>query len=277
VSFLEACSGGALIAVIASSGGGSARRPIDLTGVQAGLRERALALSIAELLRARWAEITAKNVRPGASTSTTRVTPDNPQVTPSSRAVDPTMDAVRRRPDHDPRSPWLLSTGIEWRFLFQRDAALTGARLGLSIPVPLSWLLRLSADGSFFYDGSDDGEREAGLWLFTGSLGASAGYSWGNAEIDLGPRMELGWGAGSSRMKMDDTGALHASGLVAIASVTASGRVRLTPRLWISLDLELGHALLGFEAQSPQSPEARPSFGIGGAILGGRLAVALAL
>ncbi|MRG93045.1 hypothetical protein [Polyangium spumosum] len=64
-----------------------------------------------------------------------------------------------------------------------------------------------------------------------------------------------------------------AGGLVVIVSGVGSGRVALVPRLWISLDLEVGYVLRRLE--SPAA--ARASLGFGGMLGGGRLGLALAL
>jgi hypothetical protein len=300
VSILDACSGRAMIAVIESSGGGSARRAVDLAGTQPALRERALALAIAELLRARWADISAPprdndpsphseaaGAQNGGSPAPDSRAPPAPPPRPppplsarspppaAAPAAAPTLEPLALPPlaPARARSPWLLSAGVEWRFMLARNAALTGARLGLSAPLRARFLLRVTADGAFFYDSDDDGQLRAWLWLLTGRAGLTAGYSWGDAEVGFGPRVEAGYGAASCCSKTGD-GDHRADGLVVIATAAASGSARLTSRLWISLDLDLGYALRGFETKSAPG---RSRLGVGGAPLGGRLALALAL
>jgi hypothetical protein len=289
VSITEACSGGAMIAVIESSGGGSARRAVDLTGVQAELRERALALAIAELLRARWADINAPPRADNPSHAIEGAGPQNDnRASPASRttsaaaspplaaapALEPlTLSPPTLSPPTPARPPWLLSAGVEWRFMLARNAALTGARLGLSAPLRARFLLRVTADGAFLYDSEDDGQLRAWLWLFTGRAGLTAGHTWGDAEVGLGPRVEIGYGVASCCSKAGDDD-LREGGLVVIAAAAASGSARLTSRLWISLDLELGYTLRGFETKSAPG---RSRLGVGGALIGGRLALALAL
>jgi len=53
----------------------------------------------------------------------------------------------------------------------------------------------------------------------------------------------------------------------------ATGRVRLGPRLWLSMDLEVGYVLRGLSAHSRD----RAPLGIRGATGGGRLGIALGL
>ncbi|UQA58154.1 hypothetical protein [Polyangium aurulentum] len=267
-----ACSGGEMTAVLLSSAGGRAERSIDVGSVRGSLRERTLALALAELLRARWADIAAIHgdplpqtpARPPANSSPPEIpAPDRP-ASPLPSRIEP---APRARP------PLFLSAGVEWRFLFQRNAALTGGRLAASIPLSSRWLGRISAEGAVVVDGDAGKESETSLWLYTGGLGLSAGHSWGDAELSAGPRIEVGWCDARFRELAPEADDIGAGGLVAIASAVAGGRVALVPRLWISLDLEIGYVL-----RSLESPVAeRPSLGLGGLLGSGRLGLALAL
>lgn len=275
-----ACSGGAMTAVLLSSTGGRAERAIDLGSLGGSLRERTLALALAELLRARWADIatiqrnhdhdkphrlSAAPPSPGKAARSERLASLPPSQLPA---------APRRfEPIERARPPLLLSAGVEWRFLFQRNAALTGGRIAASIPLSSRWLGRISAEGAVVVDGEASGEAETSLWLYTGGLGASAGYSWGDAELSAGPRLEVGWCDARFHELAPDAPAIDAGGLVAIASGVAGGRVALAPRLWISLDLELGYVLRSLASPSAE----RPSLGLGGLVGSGRIGLALAL
>jgi hypothetical protein len=246
----------------------SVRRIVDLGDLPREARARALSLAAAELLRASWAEL----VLPGAP-------PPRAPVPPLIRAVAAARVARPSRPPLAAPSPPSLDRPrprfdamIEGRLFFGTGLGMVGGRLGASIPLPSAPLLRLRFDAGAAHGGAVDPLGEVNLWLASGALGLRVGVGAASAWIEAGPRLELGAGFAEGRARpgfVEHRGAT----LVAMASMTATGGLRLGAHVACSLELELGPVLRGFTATA----DARTPAAVGGLLGTTRLGLAWTL
>lgn len=177
----------------------SVRRTVDLSDIAADARARTLALAIAELLRASWAELAL----PDAAASTwpfpsaqrdalvarLRLREPTPTLPPPPVHVEPSLPAVP--PDTTPS--FFLDASLEETVFPSNARGLLGARLGFSVlikEVPL----RLRLDAGFGRSVSHHPEGDISMNLFTGGAGLFLTSTRRFFFFEVGPRFQLGWG-----------------------------------------------------------------------------------
>lgn len=263
------------------------RRSLDAGGVPRDVRPRALALGIAELLRASWAELArvdplepavplseetrawliaqARVLFPAAATeqpvALALASPEPPaQAPPPATPVPPA-----------PRVYTDLAATLR---TFPADgSALLGARLGVSFPLfPVP--LRVGIDAAYARGRVRVELGDIAIGLASGALTLDLSSDPdGPFVIELGPRVEVGYGwASGTPVDPGDVGT-DGGGVVAILS----GHARFTGRVtgaWHALaDLELGHTLAGLDA----TVDGRSTTGIAGPALAAHVGVRLEL
>lgn len=215
----------------------SVQRRVSLAELSPSARPRALALALAELLRATWAELALPDA-PDAESAPT----------PIRRAM-----LLRLRPlvlaAHSTAAPTSffahdLGLALDARTFPGHNAALLGARAlyGWSPWARVPLRLRLDAGGL----GGTSFDRYGRISLSLVSVGFGAMLTGGGERLDfaLGPRLEAGWAwvEGVSTRPGIDGATGNASILLATANATF--RVALAARWWALLDLSLGYTVL---------------------------------
>jgi hypothetical protein len=262
-----ACEGGALITFEIDDAATSKklRRVIDLRDLPARARARALALATAELLRASWAEL----VFPDAPPPRAAVPAAIREAAAVRLAGAPLVHAAQ--PPAPVRAPTFVTASVEGRHFFSPGVSLVGGRLSASLP--LASVLRLHLDAGVARGTSTDALGRIDLWLVTAAAGPSFGLSWSSAAVEIGPRLELGWGFTRGLPANASVTGHSGSALLVMTSLAATGRLRLGSRWWSTLDIEGGPVLKGFTARA----DARDASGLGGAMGVARLGVAVSL
>jgi hypothetical protein len=233
-------------------------RSIPLQDVSDQARPRALALAVAELLRASWLELALPAV------------PASPVPPALREAVLQRIAAVVSTPsadnqaERDPDVALEASLAVAWRAFLSGHASLVGARAALSVPF-YSPALLLRLDGGWVYGSVQDvlGDVHLGLMgvgaglLYTTPLARSVTFA-------LGPRIEAGvaWAAGSS----SDQQTSSYSGVGYTGSLSGLGQVllRLGPRWRLAMECEAGGVFAPFEATA----DGRRVTGVEGAMVG---------
>jgi hypothetical protein len=186
----------------------------------------------------------------------------------AARLPDGRASATASRPSSRP----FVGAGVEGRYFSGDGTALFGGGAGASIPAGRG-PLRLRIDAGAWYGRARDPIGEIDLWLVTGALGGSVSATFEATEIEVGPRVELGYAHAEGRTTQQDVATEGGGTFVSILSLPATGRVRLASSLWAGIDLELGAVLHGLRAQADD----RASGGLRGAALSARFGLALAL
>lgn len=219
------------------------RRVVALDDVPAEGRARALALAIAELLRASWIELALA----GSEAA------DAPAPAPIRRAMllrvrarAPRVSAARpvSAPVTAPPSPrGSLGALAELRTFPGQSGALFGGRAVFTWSPWRNVPLRLRLDGGASTGTALATRGEVSMTL--ASLGVGALVGGGNDLVDLsvGARIEGGWawvsGTASSAASVGDSG----SDGIFVAAVTSALRVALTRRWSATVDVSVGQTL----------------------------------
>jgi hypothetical protein len=239
-------------------------RRIALGDVAAPARARALALAVAELLRASWLELSVPDAPPSQiavppavrEAVVRRVAAAVPTTMPSAAASGAESLRVERRTG--------ISVAGAWRAFPSTYTAMYGGRAGVSFPfLTRSLLLRL--DGGALFGAARDvlGDVTIGL---AGAGGAVLFASPRDATLAIaaGPRVEAGlaWASGSSAVVT--TSSSTGSGFVASASLLTTVSLRVAVAWRLVFELEGGAVVSPFEARA----DVRRVSGIEGAMLG---------
>jgi hypothetical protein len=237
----------------------SVRRAIHLGDVVPSGRARALALAVAELMRASWAELAMPDVPPPVATVPAAVREGALE-----RAARASARAPSNRPGAPaaPRRPWLLSLQLEGRAFLGSGSGLVGARGGAMLPV--LGPLRLRLDAGALYGTTTDVLGDVELQLLSGRIGLALASDSEMLAAELGPRLELGWGGAEGRPFDSDTRGSSGGAFVSTMSLAALLRVRLVDRWWAVIEPEVGGVLRGFRARADE----RAPGGITGAMVG---------
>lgn len=221
------------------------RRVVALDDIPAEGRGRALALAIAELLRASWIELTLDDAQ----------RPQTPAPAPIRRAM---LLRVRALPERAPEpatrparpatsatrtAPMWLGAVADLRTFPGQGGALLGARALFSWSPWTSVPVRLRADVGGAAGTALAARGEVDLSLASVGLGVMVGG--GNERVDLavGARIEGGWAWASGTPANASSVGDHGSDAVLLATVTSALRVALTGRWSASVDVSAGQTL----------------------------------
>jgi len=238
-------------------------RRILLQDVADQARPRALALAVAELLRASWLELAL----PKAPTPALPVPPAVREAVLRRMAA-----ALPPRPEptvRDLDAALESSLTIAWRAFLSGNASLLGARGALAFPF-YSKSLILRFDGGGVYGTAHDALGDVHLGL--ASTSASLLYATPLARptrFEVGPRIELGVAWASGNPGDPQTSSYAGVGYVGDASVLGMFLVRLAPTWRLAMELEAGGVFAPFDATA----DGRRVTGVRGGMFG--LAVGL--
>jgi hypothetical protein len=228
----------------------SVRRAVDLSDVPTANRARALALAVAELVRASWLELTL---------------PDVPSVT--APVPQPVRDAVRLRAAAGATpgarggrgtARWIPLVGLALEGRTFLSAATNAAGFRAVVGVTPPWggdtlRVRLRLDGGVAFGNGASLLGDVGVTLATGALAVTFGRGT-TVGFECGPRVELGavYVRGDITPGRDATGitADADAGFIASVGALAALRGRFGSALTASLEAELGWVFGGIDARA---------------------------
>ncbi len=221
------------------------RRVVALDDIPAEGRARALALAIAELLRASWIELALDDAQ---APQTVASAPIRRAMLLRVRALPaPTPEPAARvaRPPAPPTraAPAWLGVVADLRTFPGQGGALLGARALFSWSPWANVPVRLRADLGGATGTALAARGEVDLSLASVGLGVMVGG--GNERVDLavGARLEGGWAWASGTPANASTVGDRGSDAVLLATVTSALRVALTGRWSASVDVSAGQTL----------------------------------
>jgi hypothetical protein len=244
------------------------RRRLSLGDVARPARPRAIALAVAELLRASWSELRLPDApppsipvppavrlaafehAPAPPVAATVVAPPPPVAVP--RPVPPPVPAVR------------LGAAIAARFFPSAGSTLLGPNVALSYGSAESIPLRVRLDASALFGTSYEPTGSVATSLVTGGAALVLAHASGPVDVEVGPRVEVGWGHVAGTAVTAGQPVAGGSEAVVTLSGIAAVRIALTPAFWASLDVGVGGVLVGIDSETPYGR----SGGIGGAMAG---------
>jgi len=230
-------------------------RAVSMRDVAPPDRARVLAVAIAELLRASWAEML---LTPRATTPTAGAAPERAAAADvaARHARSRRLESPRPAPPAPPRVDNLgfgASLGLR-AFSAERSVFLGGA-LGGSRPFGPNHAFRFAADMGFYNAVSSDrlGSVRTDLVL----LGASVAISIALGEhtrVELGPRLEAGIGIASGEPAQPGTTASVGSSAVATVVAEATLRQWIIAYLHTVLRLSVGGSFASITAEADDRP-----------------------
>jgi len=223
-------------------------------------RPRALALAIAELVRASWAELALPNApSPGVPISERfrRLVQLHAPLSPPPPAADPHRSVA-------------LSVAIAARVFPTYATATLGPRVALSVAPSTSVPVRVRLDANLLFGTSYDPLGELPLGLATGGAAILLGRASNAFDVEVGPHLEVGWGWVSGEGAAAGTQTSSGGGVVVDASVAFEARFALGAAFWAALDLDAGAVLRSLEARA----DGRVAAGFGGPVVGMALGLA---
>ncbi|MCC7539206.1 MAG: hypothetical protein IT379_23490 [Deltaproteobacteria bacterium] len=230
------------------------RRSIVLDDVPEGERPRALALAMAELLRASWAELAFA---------------DDPEAPPALvRSLDERLARVSRHARSD-RAVTIRALAIG-RFFPASPLFVAGGRLGVAFSLG-AWSIHGGAIVAGGSRGTSIGEVFA--TAATGYLGGGLRWTEGRwARVTASIRGELGGVAASGQGRSDDVQSRDTGGLLALSAAEMSFELRLARAWSIALDVESGVVLAGISLLA----DGREAASLSGAFLGVSIGIVVA-
>lgn len=227
----------------------SVRRAVDLADVPAATRPRALALAVAELLRASWLELAVPTAPPTAA-------PVPEAVRDVVRLRVTALAPRARAPREAPRWAPFVSLGFDARLLPLAATGVAGVRLAGGVTPPWSLdgtRVRLRADGGVMFGSGASLLGDVDVLVATGAVALT--FTRGAAvAVELGPRVEVGVARAVGRITAghsatgvtvgEDEAALVGVGLV------AGVRGRLSATWAASLELEGQWVFGGVDARA---------------------------
>lgn len=253
------------------------RRRVELGSGPPDARVRALAISVAELLRASWLELmmadapeplvavpdsvtTAAKVRAAAALSRELALAEPARPAPPDAEAKPAREA-----------PGFVSVGVTGRGFFRDDVGMAGGRIGISVPA--HWVFRANL-GAGAWQGSGGHELgQVSMWMVSGRGGVSAAGGGDDWMLEVGPEIEVGWAhaIGSPRQVVVEAG--EGSAMVSVLEIVAAGHLRLHEEWWATVDVGAGQTLSTLDALA----DGERATGLGGATAAIRLSVEVEL
>jgi hypothetical protein len=236
-------------------------RQIPLGDVVPSARPRALALAVAELLRACWLELTMLDVPPA------RV-PVPPAVREAvMRRMESTLPVVPRE-GYGAASPAdhlrAVSLAVAWRAFPSTRLALYGGRAWVAVPFFTPSIL-FRADGAAIFGAAQDPLGSVRVGQATGSAAMLLASPRDTAvTAAIGPRLELGVAWASGNPVDPATSSYAGSGFVATASLVSTFGLRISPTWRVTFEIEGGATIAPVQTLADR----RIVTGIDGAMLG---------
>jgi hypothetical protein len=245
--------------------GKSLERHVPLTDVEEPSRPRALALAVAELLRASWLELAMPDAPP-AHTAVPIVVRQAVESRVTAMAPGPPAGYPPGAPSGDRD----ISATAVWRAFPTSSASLVGGQLAIAVAVVgKDWLARF--DGGAVFGATHDVLGNVALgeaWLGAALLYSSPPEA--TFSVAIGPRVDAGiaWASGNPLDQMISSNV--GSGAISSVSLLASLRYRFDRSWRAALELQTGAVVVPFEAQA----DSRRVTGIDGALFGLAIGVA---
>ncbi len=235
-------------------------RTMALGDVAAGARPRALALAVAELVRASWAELALPSAPPPPPLVPARVQ----RIARLHAAPPPTPEPSLVRPP-----PFALGAALAARFFPTYATATLGPRVALWAPLGSS-PLRVRIDANALFGTAYDPLGSLPLGLVSGGGALLLGHRSGPLDVEIGPHLEVGYGWVTGHTSTP--GVTTSSGGSAIVDLSAALDLRfeLGAGFLASLDVDAGSVLESLDALA----DGRRAAGFGGPVAGVALGVA---
>lgn len=225
----------------------SVRRAVALDDIAPGARPRALALAVAELLRASWAELALADAP----------APPTPPPEPVRRAVlvrlrpavlaatpqRPAEPAAPRPASASPRHAWWAMAALDLRTFPGQSGVLLGGRAVVTWSPWTGVPLRLRVDVGSAYGAAFARRGEVALVATTAGFAVQLGGGTDRIDLAVGPRTELGWARVTGRPFGAPEAAVSDDGFVWFVALACTLRVRLASRWWAAFDLATGQTL----------------------------------
>jgi hypothetical protein len=241
-------------------------RRVHLGDIAQEARPRALALAVAELLRATWLELTMVDAPP----------PQVPVPAEVRVAVEKRMAAMLPSfspdavPSSVPPGARTISVDVAWRIFPSANASMYGGHAAVAVPLFTPSVL-LRVDVGALFGSANDALGSVDLGMATGGAALLfASPREAPVAVAVGPRLELGAAWASGNPFDQATSSAAGSGFVSTASVLGTFHFRLTGSWRLAVELEAGASLVPFDARA----DSRRVTGTDGAMFG--VAVGLA-
>jgi hypothetical protein len=273
------------VTVAGAATGKSVTRRLDFTSLEAKAQARALALAVAEILRASWDDLSRRGPAPsedGARSEATageappRLPPVTPEAPPGLFEDSPDTEAAAPTAPESPRPlPWRATTfGLELqeRWWGAASTRLDAGRLQLGLAAPWNgpWRITIATSGGF---GTKDCAIGAvDLSFDSAALGIALAGGSDVIGFEIAPELEVGWATETGTSITPTTQTSEVQGAIVIASLHASGVIVLGDHWRLVGGVDGGYALAALEARADGQMVAA----IAGATLGGRLGAAFA-
>jgi hypothetical protein len=223
----------------------SVRRVVALDDIAPDARPRALALAVAELLRASWAELALADA------------PVAPEVAPAVRRamlvrLRPAVMGASTEGASRPEAPtpsvaqryaWWAMVGLDLRTFPGQSGVLLGGRAVVTWSPWPGLPLRLRGDVGSAYGSAFARRGEVTLVATTVGVGAQLGGGTERFDLSVGPRTELGWARVTGRPASDPSAAVSDDGFVWFVALACTLKVRLGSRWSAALDIATGQTL----------------------------------
>jgi hypothetical protein len=223
----------------------SVRRSVALDDIAPDARPRALALAVAELLRASWAELALPDapVAPEAAPALRRAMLVRLRPAVSAVPTEAPARPAAPTPTATPRYAWWAMAGLDLRTFPGQSGVLLGGRAVVTWSPWPSLPLRLRADLGSAYGTAFARRGEVTLVATTAGLGVQLGGGTERFDLSVGPRTELGWARVTGRPASDPSAAVTDDGFVWFVALACTLKVRLGSRWSAALDIATGQTL----------------------------------
>jgi hypothetical protein len=258
-------------------------RRMTISDVAVAERPRALAIGIAELVSASFAEVeldgAPKAVEPPplvrTSLETKRGAVDAEHHDTESKRLAADLEAMKRADrdakaarDARARTP-SVDIGASARSFASRGTSLFGAFLGGHIHATSAFAVELGAS----FGGGDTAVNAGSVSIFDLAGRVGAGFTTGgDTELEFGPALEVGYGWANGSSTSAGTRGTSYGNAVALALASATLRAHPTASWAALLGVDVGYTLRDVAFLSDTAKVA----GIGGAVLGARAGVGIA-
>lgn len=185
---------------------------LDLADRPVGDRGRVLALALAELLRARWAELSEQRDQEPPEPTERSVEPETETLNIDAlrtAVVDDVFEELLEREDAQPRPGFRrfgLGAALSTNIFPKVNGTLIGARLLFSVALSREIPLQLVIDGSFGHGGGSARRGDVVTWSATGGLALLYVFDRDRFQGAIGPSLELGYAKTEGRTTLPDVG-----------------------------------------------------------------------
>lgn len=258
---------GMLIRVEDPATGRRLERHIDVTDRQRSERARIIALSLAELLVESWSRLVDESptvgeaIESGESEPDSASEPESPDEVEERDPIDELalrelileeallrLEAREEEAQRRVRRTMLTVSMVVRSFPVVQGGQLGGG-LGLDLQLSQRFPLQLAFDVGYGYGGGTSELGDIEVHSVVGGLSLLFASRARTARGVIGPRAEIGWAwaRGRDRGDVEDVVEGRVDGPTVAVGLTGGGRFRLSDRLWLSVDGQVGWYVVGLE------------------------------